>query len=105
MLTVDQSYHGRSVDLSVGQVMELRLPENPTTGFAWSFQSDGGPACAIVSEQFFGSGSRPGQGGEHTWLVRGVHVGTCQFKLAYRRSWEPAAPSPEVFQLKVKVTP
>ena len=105
MLTIDQSYDRRSVDLPVGQVLELRLPENPTTGFSWSFESNGGPACAVVNDQFVGSGTRPGRGGQHAWQIRGVQVGACQFSLAYRRPWEAGVPSAQVFHVQVNVTP
>ncbi len=36
MIVVDQSASGQTLDLPVGQVIELRLAENPTTGFRWT---------------------------------------------------------------------
>jgi inhibitor of cysteine peptidase len=103
LILVDQSYAGQTVDLPVGQVMELRLPENPTTGFRWVFIDTGGPACAVSGDSFRPPTSKAlGAGGEHNWEIRGVRPGLCELSLAYRRSFgsEPPARS---FTLKVQV--
>ncbi len=105
MLTIDQSYNGRSLDVPVGQVIELRLPANPTTGFAWSIEAAGGPACAVEEGPAAPPGNVPGQGSEHAWHIRGVQLGTCQIALAYRRPWEAAANPAETFRLDIRVTP
>ena len=43
-MTLDEHADGRTVDLRVGQELEIRLTENPTTGFRWQIESSGGPA-------------------------------------------------------------
>ena len=104
MLTIDQSFDGASVNLSVGQVLELRLPENPTTGFVWNFESKGDPGCAVIDNRFVASGVRPGSGGEHTWHIRGLKAGVCRISLVYRRPWEVAALPAHKFQITIDVT-
>ena len=47
-MVVDQSYSGQTLDLPFGQVMELRLAENPTTGYRWTFLSNGEPSCVVL---------------------------------------------------------
>ena len=71
MIVVDQSYSGQTLDLPFGQVMELRLAENPTTGYRWTFLANGEPACVVLSDHFERPTGPPGQGGEHTVADQG----------------------------------
>ena len=65
MISVDQNFDGQTVDLPVGQVMELRLAENPTTGYRWTFVANGKPVCVVVADRYERPSGPPGQGGEH----------------------------------------
>ena len=103
MISIDQSQAGQTIDLPVGQVIELRLAENPTTGFRWVFTSQAGPACVVVDDSFQPGSTAPGAGGEHHWEVRGVRPGACELSLAYRRGFEHAPPA-QAFTLHVRVT-
>ncbi|HTS91966.1 MAG TPA: protease inhibitor I42 family protein [Stellaceae bacterium] len=103
MLLVDETFSAQTVELPVGQVMELRLKENPTSGFRWEFAEDGKPYCALVGDTYAGGGA-PGAGGEHKWQMRAVQLGTCELRLFYRRSFEPNASPAQSFILYVKVT-
>ena len=71
-MVVDQSYSGQTLDLPFGQVMELRLAENPTTGYRWTFLANGEPSCVVLSDHFERPTGPPGQGGEHTWQIKGA---------------------------------
>jgi inhibitor of cysteine peptidase len=104
MISVDQSYAGQTIDVPAGQVMELRLPENPTTGFRWVFTSAGGPACVLSGDSFRPPTSGAlGAGGEHRWDIRAVQPGICELSLAYRRSFE-SGPAERSFTIRVRVT-
>jgi len=103
MLLVDETFLAQTVELPVGQVMELRLKENPTTGFRWAFAADGEPFCKLLGDAFQ-QGKGPGAGGEHTWRVMAVRLGTCELRLFYRRSFDADAPPARSFVLHVKVT-
>jgi inhibitor of cysteine peptidase len=103
VIVVDQSQSGQTVDLPVGQVMELRLAENPTTGYRWTFAADGAPACVVVSDRFERPAGPPGQGGEHAWQIKGALAGECRIALQYGRSFQPDAVG-KSFALHVRVT-
>jgi inhibitor of cysteine peptidase len=90
---VDDGFAGRTIDLAVGQVMELRLAENPTTGFRWNFVSTGAPSCVVVDDTFQTPGGPPGQGGMREWRIEGMQPGECDIALHYRRSFEQSPPS------------
>ena len=102
MIVVDQNHSGQTIDLPVGQVIELRLAENPTTGYRWTFVADGAPTCLVVSDRFEGPTGPPGRGGEHAWQIKGALAGECQIAMQYARSFQPdeAAKS---FALHVRV--
>ena len=108
MIVVDQNHSGQIIDLPVGQVIELRLAENPTTGYRWSFVADGAPACVVVADRFDGptgpAGGPPGRGGEHAWQIKGAVAGECRIAMRYARGFQPDAPA-QSFALTVRVTP
>ncbi|MBX6321952.1 MAG: protease inhibitor I42 family protein, partial [Rhodospirillaceae bacterium] len=70
MLTIDEGLDGRVVTLPAGGRFEIRLAENPTTGFRWMLLADGAPGCEPAGDGFTASGTRPGQGGIHVWRFR-----------------------------------
>jgi hypothetical protein len=62
MIVVDQTQAGQTIDLPIGQVIELRLAENPTTGYRWVFVLDGAPACLVISDRYQRPNGPPGRG-------------------------------------------
>jgi inhibitor of cysteine peptidase len=108
MQAISESFDGKTVDLAVGQVIELRLKENPTTGFRWQLRHDGTPACRIT-EDFIEPATTerapvPGRGGTHVWRIEGVQAGTCDMALTYARNWEASRPPAMTFEVHVHVT-
>ena len=100
---VDETFNGRTIDVTVGQTIEVHLSENPTTGFRWQLTSDGGPACAITGDQFIAPAGPPGKGGDHTWKFKAVRPDECDIELGYRRRWESSAGPSKTFKIHVKV--
>ena len=103
MIVIDQNQSGQTIDLPVGQVMELRLAENPTTGYRWTIIANGAPVCLVVSDQFDGPSGPPGKGGEHRWQIKGAAIGECDIAMKYRRSFEQDTAA-NSFALHVRVT-
>jgi inhibitor of cysteine peptidase len=103
MITIDQTFADRHLDLGVGEVIELRLKENRTTGYRWDFVSNGSPACAVVSDRSLASSDRMGQPGEHLWQLRGAEPGSCEIALRYARSFETDKPPAQSFRLHIQV--
>ena len=102
-MIIDQHFAGRLIQLSVGQVAELRLPENPTTGFHWSIVANGKPACDLSAGAFHLYPGPPGRGGEDVWEIRALQPGPCDIELVSRRSFGPATPSDFTFSLRIHV--
>jgi inhibitor of cysteine peptidase len=93
MQAITETSDGSTITLAVGQMVELRLKENPTTGFRWRLQRDGAPACRIVSDALEPPAAEgppvPGRGGTHVWHIQAVQVGLCDLALTYERGWQP----------------
>jgi|SRR5579859_6067427 len=88
MLQFDESYHERDIELPVGDAFAICLPENPTTGFRWSFVSNGEPACTLLGNSFDTAADAPGRGGSHSWRFQIAQAGHGDIELVYQRAWE-----------------
>jgi predicted secreted protein len=104
MQTVDERADGRRIDLPLGEVLEIRLEENPTTGFRWHLAAGGGPACVASGDSFEAAGRRPGQGGQHVWRFRAAKPGEAAIELHYARAWQPGEPAGRRFGLRLRVS-
>ena len=104
MIYIDESFLNQTVYLQIGQSIELRLKENPTTGFRWSFAAQGKPFCSVVADGFEQLQGQPGAGGEHAWQINAVRPGTCELQLFYQRPFGPLVAPAQSFTLRVQVT-
>jgi len=111
MLEINETAAGQTIDLPVGQVMELRLGENPTAGYRWQFDQDGGPSCRITeapSPPLSASPSpppMPGAGTTHGWRIEGIAAGLCVIEMRYVRPWETSRPPAMTFGVRIRVVP
>jgi inhibitor of cysteine peptidase len=103
MIEIDKSYDEREVDMKVGDVAEVKLAENPTTGYRWVFAAKPEPVCKIADDSFEPAGGAPGAGGTHRWKFEAVSSGTGAVELEYRRPWEKNAAAGQTFKLSIRV--
>jgi inhibitor of cysteine peptidase len=103
MLQIDKALNGGEVEVGLGESFEVRLPENPTTGYRWRQRSSGEPAVALQADSFHPAGEGVGAGGTRDWQFRAVHEGVARLQLEYRRGWESHAA--ETFTVTVRVRP
>lgn len=100
-MRVDEQGNETEVTIRSGEILELTLAENRSTGFRWNIVSTGAPVLELESESFATAPHRPGAPGRHTWLLRARTAGEAALELVYLRSWENAAPVRR-FSLMVK---
>jgi inhibitor of cysteine peptidase len=94
-LKVGEADNGRTYPVKVGDVIEIVLVGNPTTGFAWTAILTGGNAALVeqVGEPAYATDSTLiGAGGTYTFTFRAVNQGQALITLNYARPWEDAAP-------------
>ena len=76
---------GRTIQVSRGELIILRLAENPTTGYRWTVESSQGLEL-IDDQNFFGEGL--GAGGARVLQFRSRRNGECELRLKHWREWE-----------------
>jgi inhibitor of cysteine peptidase len=104
-LTVDASYSGKQVELSVGQSLILTLASNATTGYRWTVvkNSDEGVLHESGHEYIAPKTNLVGAGGKEAWTFKAMKKGTSTISMEYSRPWEEGTPPVETFVLTVVV--
>jgi inhibitor of cysteine peptidase len=100
-LTLTQADDGRAIDLVVGAVVRIELPENPTTGYRWALGEIDDAVVALRGEHYRGpkagdgdgdsdgSGDLAGGGGLRVVELAAVGAGLTSVAAQLRRAWEP----------------
>lgn len=94
----------QGVGLEVGDILEVVLPANPSTGYMWevgfynqSVLKPGG------KPEFLSSNAQLGAQGSQKLHFEAVGEGETELVLVYRRSFENEGSSPQIFQVTVVV--
>jgi predicted secreted protein len=103
MMSVSEAANGQTVDLAVGETLDVHLSENRGTGYRWHIVSSGEPVVDVARDSYEAAAGPPGRPGTHTWQLRAVRLGEGRFDLAYRRPWEGEQPSARSFSLVLRV--
>ncbi len=94
--------NGSSVELATGDTFQVKLNENPTTGYQWALETTAG--LEILSDNFLPPATGlVGAGGIHEWDIKATASGTQQVTGVYSRSWENLTDSEQRFVLTVEV--
>lgn len=93
-LVLTEADAGRTVEVTPGQAVQLRLPENPTTGYRWVMTMTPASCLEIGVDGFEReAGAAPGAGGVRVIDIASVAAHPCKLALAYRRPWETGVPA------------
>jgi len=82
---------GRTVNESLGDEFDLRLVENPTTGYTWNSTFSG--ELELIRDEFISSDPAEkivGSGGVHSFSIKAINSGALTLHGEYRRDWVPA---------------
>jgi inhibitor of cysteine peptidase len=92
VLHVDERNAADVVKMALGDILEVSLPENPTTGYRWSMTMDDKHVVAEAIEEPSRGRNPHGATGLHRWHLRASHLGRTEISFALSRSWEAKAP-------------
>lgn len=95
---------GASVQLKIGDTLEVHLRSNPTTGYMWYVHPRSTPLLKLVGQSQT-QAQQPGVGRpivQVFWFQAAV-VGDGILLLHYVRAWEKPLPSEEQFDLRVSI--
>ncbi|MDR3776675.1 MAG: protease inhibitor I42 family protein [Terracidiphilus sp.] len=95
---------GGSAPLKAGDVLELRLKSNPSTGYMWSVLPESTPLLKLVDTSQTAP-TKPGVGRPIFQIFRfqAEHSGEGILLLHYVRSWEKPAADEQQFEIHVVV--
>jgi len=89
---LDETYNGKTIDCSPDDVIEVRLPGNPTTGYQWMQTQQPSDQVLVLTKEDFElvNSDRKMVGVPGTYYFRYVVSGKGNegIRLQYRRSWE-----------------
>jgi inhibitor of cysteine peptidase len=90
IITLTEGDHGRTVSVRRGDVVEVSLPENPTTGFRWAVEEPESAAVSLLSAALSPPPANAGlgHGGVRVFRFAAGSAGNVQLRLKRWREWE-----------------
>ncbi|MFZ1492375.1 MAG: protease inhibitor I42 family protein [Candidatus Competibacter denitrificans] len=106
MLVVTHTDNNRTAELRVGERLAVKLPENPSTGYAWAIDESDGRLLALDSTAY----DAPTEGsigarGRRVFTFSARQAGDVVLKLKYWRFWDGDASVTERYQVTLKLVP
>lgn len=92
LLSIGELDDGATVNLAVGDSLEVTLPANPSTGLTWELAGDRGCVEQRGEARYTALDDLLGSGGLLTFDLEAIQAGTEDLSFVYRRPWEDAAP-------------
>jgi inhibitor of cysteine peptidase len=103
---LSETDNGKSIELKVGDKVELTLASNPTTGYDWEWTSKDGSVLTQLGDPAFvqeGEEGLVGAGGKTTYTFEATATGEMKLKLVYHRAWETDVPPVQEFEVTIVV--
>ena len=102
---VTETDNGRTLQAQVGDVIHLRLSENPITGYRWTLLAAAQSVLSLRDDDFQPSVTGgTGSGGERHFCFQVINSGDAQLEIALRREWEPSSAARKRYQLMVMIS-
>jgi inhibitor of cysteine peptidase len=105
MLTLTDHDNGRRLPAHVGDVLEVHLGENATTGYRWALDSHDTAVLELVETTASYPKAAVGSGGEAIFRFRVVGAGSGALALKHWRHWEGAGSIIRRFAVTVDAAP
>ncbi|MDK2892582.1 MAG: inhibitor of cysteine peptidase [Methanohalophilus sp.] len=95
---------GSTIYAEVGDTFEIRLEENPSTGYQWNLTVSEG--LGIIEDEFIQSPKEEelvGSGGFHVWVIRVNEASEQTIDAIYMRPWENVTGEEDTFFMTISV--
>jgi inhibitor of cysteine peptidase len=104
VLATDSDF-GTTKQVRVGQILDLALPDNPSTGYSWHYEWEPKAGLRVFSINDTGARTRrPGSGATQHVRFLAQQAGTVVITLQHGRWWEGGERDPPA-KLTVQITP
>lgn len=103
-LTVDDDSQC-PLNLSLGQMLTLNLPSNPSTGFRWNMQDGASELLKSLGPELHSQakGELVGAEGTSSWRFIASDTGTGRLLLSYQQPWQATGEAAGLFDCRVSV--
>ncbi|MEC5164832.1 putative secreted protein [Flavobacterium sp. PL11] len=88
MAIIDKSFSGKKIVAHKGDVIQIDLAENATTGYVWKIKSIDDKQLQVKKNENTLAGSGIGGGGMHTFYIDVISEGTSELHIALGNPWE-----------------
>lgn len=92
---------GKTVEILVGDELEVILPGNPTTGYVWKLILSDTNVLRQDNSEFFRINKAMGSGGVEVIKLHAIAAGKSAVKLLYHRPFEHNVPPLNTFEVTV----
>jgi len=105
IVLVTQEDAGKTIEVAIGDVIQIELKGTPTTGFWWHFTSLDNTYLDLVNKDTRQISPRQMEGAPimGIWQVRAQQAGTTTIAMAYYRTWEGYEKAQRWFRLTVQI--
>jgi len=100
MTLLSEKENGQSFEVNVGEMITVRLSENPTTGHRWTVVAAQG---LDQVESKFEAGKGVGAPGMRAFQFRATQPGPHELRLKNRREWEDESGASTQFEARIIV--
>lgn len=103
-MTLSDQDSGRNVSVHAGEIVTVRLPENPTTGFKWTVESAGSLQQTGNRYEPGGGSGAPGAAGIRVMEFHAASEGESELRMKHWCEWEGEGSVTNRFAARITVT-
>jgi predicted secreted protein len=101
IMKLTESDSGKTVELHVGDDLEIVLPGNPTTGYVWEASSLDSAVLRLDKSDFIAGDKAIGSGGMEVFKLNAIGEGRGELRLIYHRPFEKNKPPLNTFEINL----
>lgn len=105
MQLIVENDNERTVDLRLGDSIQVLLPENATTGYRWAIDRYDKEFIEALETEPRYMANAVGSGGEVAFIFKGKKIGTGEIMLKRWRHWEGDSSVASRFHIRLHVQP
>ena len=88
-LTFTKEDNGKTFETKAGEIITVRLSENPTTGYTWAIDRPDDQLLGLQSSDYISApGNLAGRGGERVFTFKTGKAGQAVLQLKLWREWQ-----------------
>lgn len=100
-MRLSESDSGKTVEVGVGDELEIVLPGTPTTGYVWEASSPDSNVLKLGKADFITDNKAVGSGGMEVIRFHALAAGKSEVKLIFHRPFEHNVPPSKTFEVTV----